>query len=351
MQTNADNENENENIVVNENIVLPLKKAKKNVTEFIMPTKENYSILLSQNYTIKQLKEIATHYKIKLGGASVKADLILKIYNYFKFYDNAVIIQRTWRNYLFKEYNNLRGPARFKRSLCVNETDFFTMDEVKDIPYEQFYSFKDVDDTIYGFDMMSIYNLFDKGYDKITNPYNRNPFPKLVKKNMLKIIWLGRVFKDTILLTMNDPAMPNAMPSPNELPTTEQRITSLFHDIDILGNYTSANWFISLEMPALIRFMIELHDIWNYRANLSEDVRREICPNYRNLFRIMQTTDIRTLNMPLLHNITLSAMEMLVRTGINNDSRCLGANYVLCALTIVSPEAAIALPWLYQSVI
>lgn len=349
MQTNADNENEN--IVVNENIVLPLKKAKKNVTEFIMPTKENYSILLSQNYTIKQLKEIATHYKIKLGGASVKADLILKIYNYFKFYDNAVIIQRTWRNYLFKEYNTLRGPARFKRSLCVNETDFFTMDEVKDIPYEQFYSFKDVDDTIYGFDMMSIYNLFDKGYDKITNPYNRNPFPKLVKKNMLKIIWLGRVFKDTILLTMNDAPTPNAMSPPNDLPTTEQRITSLFHDIDILGNYTSANWFISLEMGALIRFMIELHDIWNYRANLSEDVRREICPNYRNLFRIMQTTDIRTLNLPLLHNITLSAMELLVRTGINHDSRCLGANYVLCALTIVSPEAAIALPWLYQSVI
>ena len=350
MQTDADND-VNENVVLNENIVLPLKKAKKNVAEFVMPTKENYSILLSQNYTIKQLKEIATHYKIKLGGASVKADLILKIYNYFKFYDNAVIIQRTWRNYLFKEYNTLRGPARFKRSLCVNETDFFTMDEVKDIPYEQFYSFKDIDDTIYGFDMMSIYNLFDKGYDKITNPYNRNPFPKLVKKNMLKIIWLGRVFKDTILLTMNDAPMPNAMPSPNELPTTEQRITSLFHDIDILGNYTSANWFISLEMPALIRFMIELHDIWNYRANLTEDVRREICPNYRNLFRIMQSTDIRTLNLPLLHNITLSAMEMLVRTGINNDSRCLGANYVLCALTIVSPEAAIALPWLYQSVI
>ena len=349
MQTDA----YNENIIVNENVIPPLKKAKKSVAEFIMPTKENYSILLSQNYTIKQLKEIATHYKIKLGGASVKADLILKIYNYFKFYDNAVIIQRTWRKYLFKEYNTLRGPARFKRSLCVNETDFFTMDELKDIPYEQFYSFKDIDETIYGFDMMSIYNLFDKGYDKITNPYNRNPFPKLVRKNMLKIIWLGRVFKDTILLTMNDAPLPNdttnaPLPSP---PNTEQRITSLFHDIDILGNYTSANWFISLEMGSLIRFMIELHDIWNYRANLSEDVRREICPQYRNLFRVMQTTDMRTLNLSLLHNITLSAMELLVRTGINHDSRCLGANYVLCALTIVSPEAAIALPWLYQSVI
>jgi len=330
-----------------ENLSLPLKKTKKNGTDFIMPTKENYSILLSQNYTIKQLKEIVNHYKIKLSGATVKADLILKIYNYFKLYDNAVIIQRAWQKHLFREYNRLRGPARFKRSLCVNETDFFTLDDIKDIPYTQFYSFKDTDDRIYGFDMMSIYNLFDKGYDKITNPYNRNPFPKMVRKNMLKIIWLSHLFQDTLQLTMNtEPAEMSVPPQ-----TIEQRIISLFHDIDILGNYTSPNWFISLEMPALIRYMIELSDIWNYRANLSENVRREICPQYRELFRPMQMTDIRMLNLPLLHQITLSAMEMLVRTGLNHDSRCLGANYVLCALTIVSPEAALALPWLYQSVI
>ena len=350
MQTDSDNEN----IGGNENIVLsapPLKKPKKNGTEFIMPVKENYSILLSQNYTVKQLKDIAVHYKIKLGGVSVKAELILKIYNFFKFYDNAVIIQRAWRQYLFKEYNALRGPARFKRHICVNETDFFTIDDIKDIPYEQFYSFKDIDDMVYGFDMMSIYNLFDKGYDKVTNPYNRNPFPKMVKKNMMKIIWFSRIFKDNIQLMMNNEAPSADTPIQQQQQNIEQRIISLFHDIDILGNYTNANWFISLGLHALIRFMVELNDIWTYRANLSEQVRREICPNHRELFRGMQTTDLHSLTIPILHNISLTTMEMLVKTGLNNDSRCLGANYVLCALTIVSPDAAIALPWLYQSVI
>ena len=335
----------------NENVILPiqtsLKKPKKN-NEFVMPTRENYRIILSQNYTIKHLKDIVAHYKIKLGGVSVKADIILKIYNYFKLYDKAVFIQKVWRNYLFKRYNSIRGPARFNRKLCVNETDFFTMDDIKDIPYSQFYSFKDTDNMIYGFDIMSIYNLFDKGYDKITNPYNRNPFPKEVKKNMLKIIWMSRLFNDTIHLTMTEEEPAQQQASNVNI---ESRIISLFNDIDNLGNYTSVEWFLALDIPSLIRFMVELNDIWSYRANLSENVRLEICPNYRNLFRLMYYGDMRSCSVPMLREIALSSMDMLVRSGLNHDSRCLGANYVLCALTMVSPAAAIALPWLYQSVV
>jgi len=39
----------------------------------------------------------------------------------------------------------------------------------------------------------------------------------------------------------------------------------------------------------------------------------------------------------------------LVTSGIDRDSRALGAYYILGALTIVNHEAAMALPWLYQS--
>jgi hypothetical protein len=167
---------------------------KKSSNEFTMPTKENYEILMSKTYTIKQLREVAAHHQIKLKGVSVKTDILARIYNYFKLYDSASIIQKAWRRYLFRQYNLIRGPARFKRSLCVNDTDFFTMDDLKDIPFTQFFSYKDFDNMIYGFDIMSIYNLFDKGLDKITNPYNRNPFPRSVKKNMIKIIWLSKLF-------------------------------------------------------------------------------------------------------------------------------------------------------------
>lgn len=43
-------------------------------------------------------------------------------------------------------------------------------------------------------------------------------------------------------------------------------------------------------------------------------------------------------------------MEYLVKSGHTADSRSLGAYYVLAALTLVSEDARIALPWLYQSV-
>jgi hypothetical protein len=320
-------------------------KKKAPVSEFVMPDKDNYGILLSQNYTIKQLKEIALHHKIKLKGISVKTDILARIYNYFKFYDSAVVIQNAWRRYLFRHYNNIRGPARFKRDLCVNDTDFFTMDDVKDIPYTQFFSFKDCDNTVYGFDIMSIYNLFDKGYDKVANPYNRNPFPRLVKKNMLKIIWLSKLFKDTLHLAMVDDAV--ILPP---VVTLEAKINALFYDIDALGNYTNAQWYLSLTQAQLVRFILVLKDIWAYRTGLTDQVKRAICPSYRELFRMMHAIDIWAASSSILKELSLGIMEKLVRSGINRDYRCLGTNYVLCALTMVSPSAAEALPWLYQSV-
>jgi hypothetical protein len=226
----------------------------------------------------------------------------------------------------------------------VNETDFFTMDEVKDIPYGQFFSFQDADNMIYGFDMLSIYTLFHKGFDaKTTNPYNRNVLAKNIKKNVLKLIWLSRLFKEEINVTMIEETV--------EIPTIADRSVSLFHEIDILGNYTNHNWFLSLSQPALLRFIIELNDIWSYRANLSDTIKREICPNYRDLFRQMYMLDIRAVSLSIAQDIALTNMEMLVRDGINRDSQCLGSNFVLCALTLVNSEAAIALPWLFQSVL
>ena len=55
----------------------------------------------------------------------------------------------------------------------------------------------------YGFDIMSLYNLFNKGIKVATNPYNRNPFPKFVKKNMLKIKWLSSLFNDKVNFNMD----------------------------------------------------------------------------------------------------------------------------------------------------
>ena len=334
------------------------ERTKKKRSEFIMPTRENYAIVLSQNFTMNQLKEITKHYKIKLNSASVKSKIIEKIHAYFKLYDKAFVIQNVYRRYLFKHYNKLRGPARFKRHICVNDTDFFTMDNLSDISYNQFFSFMDEDKMIYGFDIMSIFNLFGISANavganavganaagaNVTNPYNRKPFPTHVVKNIMQIIRLSKVFKDPINLDVNEGEVKDLVVN------IESRIITLFNDIDHLGNYTNYNWFMSLNHTGLMRFIIEINDIWSYRANLPEAVKRDICPRHIDLFRRMVLVDLQLTTIPILRDIAVDIITKLVSNGVNHDSRYLGANLVLCALTLVNPDAANALPWLYESV-
>ena len=130
------------------------------------------------------------------------------------------------------------------------------------------------------------------------------------------------------------------------------RTTNIFNDINDLGNYTLSSWFTNLGHPQLVRFIRELYDIWTYRANLNETIKREICPFTESLFRNVHINPqlLNTFPVESIRCLVLDIMEQLVKSGINRDSRYLGTNYVLCALTLVSAEAAEALPWLYQSV-
>ena len=54
------------------------------------------------------------------------------------------------------------------------------MEDVQDIELQQIITYKDADGFIYGFDVMSLYNLIIKGGDGVNtqNPYNRKPFPR-----------------------------------------------------------------------------------------------------------------------------------------------------------------------------
>ncbi len=61
--------------------------------------------------------------------------------HFLKLSTKIIIIQRAARNKLVNTYNNLHGPAYIKRHLCVNDTDFFTLEEINDIPNTQFLSY------------------------------------------------------------------------------------------------------------------------------------------------------------------------------------------------------------------
>ena len=355
--------------VVKELEVQKVTREKKMKENIIIPSYDQYEIMKEGNnkYSLIQIKEICRFYKQKLTGK--KEQLAENLYNYLHKSKYAIIIQKVWRNYYIKVYNRLRGPARMNRAICVNETDFYTMEPLNTIPYLQFFSYcddekKKKNNVIYGFDILSLFMLLKDEYgqqdeERLRNPYTREPFPDNVKDTLFKLIRVSRRLGDKIMTRVEEskPSSPTTTTTTTGMTFNIRenivlRTTNIFNDINDLGNYTLSSWFTNLTHPQLIRFIREIYDIWTYRANLNETIKREICPYSENLFRNVHINPqlLNTFPVDTIRVLVLDVMEQLVKSGINRDSRYLGANYVLCALTLVSAEAAEALPWLYQSV-
>jgi hypothetical protein len=299
--------------------------------------------MFETKYKLNELKEFAKMYHLKVSGP--KKMLQQRIYNYLHESSYVVRIQTIFRGYLIRKYIKVHGPALMKRSLCTNTTDFISMEPIEEIPFHQFISYKDVDEFVYGFDITSLHNLLLKSNGVIKNPYNRTTIPEFVLKNMRTIIRVSRILRIKINLNIED-----ALKQVSNETAIELRAITLFQHINELGNYSNAQWFLSLNRFQIYRFIEELVDIWNYRAQLSRNIKREICPPFGNPF---MSLDIDRLigepNLWDIKNELLSYMESLVNSGVNVDSKSLGAYYVLGALTIVSNDAASSLPWLFQS--
>ena len=95
----------------------------------------------------------------------------------------------------------------------------------------------------------------------------------------------------------------------------------------------------------------ELIDIWAYRAPLSNETKRAICPPVGNPFTgLSNFHQLQAIeNIDEIRKYTLEILEKFVNSGIDRDNKCLGAYYVLGAITLVSVDAANALPWLFQA--
>lgn len=311
----------------------------------------NYDNLLNYNYNVSQLKNIAKYYKLKISGN--KVELLHRIFCYLYLSNYIIKIQKNFRRYIVKKYKSLHGPAFNNKNLCVNNSDFITLEGLDEINKHQFISYRDIDNFIYGFSINSLYNLFLK--NNITNlgnpnnPYNRNIIPDYVYKNIKSLIRLGKILNIEINISLDE-----GIKDLTEEKSLELRALSLFQNIDLLGNYSNPNWFLSLNWILLNKFIRELQDIWYYRAQLSNETKINICPPLGDPFKNLYTLHI--INYQNNHNNLLYAkknilesLEKLVNTGIDRDSKTLGAYYVLGALTLVSEEASTAMPWLYQS--
>jgi hypothetical protein len=323
----------------------PSKKMEKLDNETIYIPKFNESAyLLRYNYNVQQLKLIAKNYKLKITGN--KTQLVQRIYSFLYLSNSIVKLQKVIRGFLQRKYIKYHGPAFKERSLCNNNFDFLSMDLISEIPNEQFFSFKDEDGFIYGFDLLSIYNLIYKCNGAIKNPFNKKPISSKVIEDLRTLLRLSRLFKIDICTEISD-----VTKEVSDKKSIELRAVTLFQNIDSLGNYSNSQWFLSLNRNQLIKFLRELIDIWAYRAPLTIETKRAICPPTGNPFtRIPSIASLQIMeNIDDIRKHILDVMDKFVNSGIDKDNKCLGAYYVLGALTLVNNDAATSLPWLYQA--
>jgi hypothetical protein len=291
------------------------------------------------NAKMEQLKIIARRNNLKVSGN--KAELKQRIQQFILHSASSIKIQSWFRGYLQRLFVSLCGPATMKRSLCTNDCDFVTLDDICRISPYQFFSYKDRDGFIYGFDIISLQQMISTRETKVLNPYTRREIPSQCLNDIETIFGFHKIMGIEI-------SLPEKYVPVSQHKTIEFRALTLFQNIDALGNYTDYQWFLSLQTAQLHMFLRELKDLFNYRLQLTIEKKREICPPLGNPF-----SDLPVVihGIDDYRGILLSVMERFVNSGINHDSRCLGALYILSALTIVSHPAAQSLPWLYQSTI
>ena len=344
---------ENKVILNRDNIIdfffnkdLPYKSTKKriNTDHFIIPKLSEYSNLLTINYNVQQLKKIGKKYTIKVRGN--KDEIKRKIYNHMYYSYFSIYIQKIVRKIFVKNYIALHGPGFYNKKKCTNDCDFATLDELTVIPYTQFFSFEDEDKFIYAFDILSIYNLYTKNKTKIVNPFSTKVIKNIVFEQMMLFIKYSKLLNITINISYD------VIEKFNDSKKLDMKILYLFQKMDSLGNYTDITWLTSLNKYELVKFIRELADIWHYRANLTQEIKREICPPYGNPFRCLHIglNSIHTCNYTLIKKYVVTIIEEFITKGINDESKSLGSIYVLSCLTLVNDSAAEALPWLYESV-
>lgn len=309
----------------------------------------NYSTLLVVKYKIDELKKMCTKYKIPKGGN--KDELTKRLYDYCKNSAGPLKIQKVFRGFLNRKLHKLQGPALMNRKICTNDTDFFTMDDMIEIPATQFYSYRDNDNFVYGFDIVSLYNLIKKEGVHAKNPYNRNEFGNKVKENVTNMIRISKILKIPVDIDIKNEVMDPAK-------RMELKILELFQTMNSYGNYANSEWFSQLPRNLHIRFARELVDIWNYRALLTMAKKQEICPPHGTPFlgtpyftNVVNNNVLNNLSNETLMKYNVQIIENLVKSAVDIDNKMLGTFYVLSALTLVSQQARDAMPWLYEAVV
>ena len=301
---------------------------------------------------VKDLKHTLKH--LGLGNeikGKKKATLEEMLLNFFKKFSSVTEskdqiekitkIQALYRAKKIRRDIKIYGIGILDKKMCNNREDFYTFEPVDEIEREYFFSYKDKDGFVYGFDLRSFKKLLDT---KSSNPYNREEIPNHAIESFDKRV--DYIINNKINIT--DFAPEEFTPEQifkNKVIEVFQKIDNL----DTIAGGTDINWFLNLSFEDLKNYYKLLEDIWNYRANLTHAAKLKIVP-HNDMFQtpmnyIMNLSQSKEKKLKLY---VLNEINKLISSADEREHCTTGAYYVLTAFAEMVPECAQSLPWLVQ---
>tara|TARA_B100000902_G_scaffold385349_1_gene426600 strand:+ start:292 stop:1224 length:933 start_codon:yes stop_codon:yes gene_type:complete len=278
---------------------------------------------------IKKLK------KGELFSILVGQFLNLDKYNDKNDIQKIITIQKLYRTKKNKLLDNLRGEGFNDKKKCMNETDFFTYETYDEIKDRYFFSYKDEKDFIWFFDIRSFKKLMEMDQP---NPYTMRNIPIDTINNakyLLTKLKLGESDeiedKKKVILTRKQ--------------IMKQKTTDLFSEITQCGYDCQPEWFLSLNIRLLKKLYQKLEDIWNYRLQLTPEMKSRICPPNGLVYNV-------SINEVNGIQSTYSVQEIILNetlkfnNAVNIEDRKLGYIYFLIGLGQVSIQCYTSHQWL-----
>ena len=291
--------------------------------------------------------------------------------------DKLVKLQRWIRHNLQAFNKRLHGTQRAR---VVNDSDFVSLDDIKDIPDKDFITLEDGHSFVYGFNLDSVVDLILKTDEtflelfkkqsvgfcyrqyvsnlynhynkiKINNPYTRDLLPSEFKLRVFQLHAIN-IFKamKTKLPTQSNTLCVGASAGTNASDLRQRvrnKCFAIFQKIDMFGYITDISWLMDENVKNLKFFYKKLALQWNLEFGLNNTARYRIARTH-NLFSQSHLQDIiqsRADKYNLLDKI-LESVNILVSNGETDGDHNTGCILILYALAAINPRCVEANPWL-----
>ena len=250
-------------------------------------------------------------------------------------YESLLKIQKNYKIFKIRKNIRMRGLACYNRSICVNETDFYSLDPISEISISNFYSYTDDAKFTYGFHIDSIWEL-TRRKNRVKNPYNRDVFRESMKDSVNELYKLKRHSN-----TLEKKKLSIQL-------IVKSRCIDLFSKIDMFGYQTQIKWLYDKSPSTLRLFYRKLFNLWNHRLCLSAEMKEKILPGMDviTMNRTLSNPSSLTNNKFKLLDKILGVLDALMSQSSELNDRNMGAIIILHALAEISPECVESNTWL-----